>query len=63
MKKALLFFVFFYCNCFGQNPPIAIRIDAITSLDSIPNERKFTINYSIENLTNKEVSFFLNLTI
>lgn len=59
MKNILLLF-FLYCNCFGQNPPIAIRIDAITSFDSIPNERKFTINYSIENLTDTAVSFFLN---
>ena len=59
MKNILLLF-FLYCNCFGQNPPIAIRIDAITSLDSIPNERKFTVNYSIENLTDTAVSFFLN---
>lgn len=58
--KNILLFLFFYCNCFGQNPAIAIRIDAITSLDSIPNERKFTINYSIENLTDKEITFFLN---
>jgi len=60
MKNVLLFF-FIYCfNCFGQNPSIALRIDAITSFDSIPQERKFTINYHIENLTEKEVSFFLN---
>jgi hypothetical protein len=59
MKNILLFF-FLYCNCFGQNPPIAIRIDTITSLDSIPSERKFAINYTIENLTDNEVSFFLN---
>ena len=58
--KNTFFFFFFCCNCFGQNPPIAIRIDAITSLDSIPNERKFTVNYSIENLTDTAVSFFLN---
>jgi len=59
MKNIFLFF-FFCCNCFGQNPPIAIKIDAITSFDSIPSERKFTFNYNIENLTDKEVSFFLN---
>lgn len=59
MRKFILLF-FFYCNCFAQNPPIAIMIDSITSFDSIPEERKFTIHYSIENLTDKEVSFFLN---
>lgn len=59
MKNILLLF-FLYCNCFAQNPPITIRIDSITSLDSIPTERKFTINYSIENLTSNEISFFLN---
>lgn len=44
---------------FGQNKPIKINIISVTSIDSIPEERKFTINYSIENTTDKEISFFL----
>ncbi len=59
MKFKILFFFFFSIISLGQNAPILLKIDAITSLDSIPNERKFTINYSIENLNDKEVSFFL----
>ena len=38
---------------------IELKIDAISSKDSIPTERKFTIQYHIENLTDKEVVFSL----
>ena len=45
----------------AQNNPIAIKIDSITSKDSSELlDREFTISYHIENLTNNEVSFFLN---
>lgn len=45
----------------AQNNPIAIKIDTITSKDSSELlEREFNISYHIENLTNNEVSFFLN---
>lgn len=45
----------------AQNNPIAIKIDSITTKDSSELlDREFTINYHIENLTNNEVSFFLN---
>ena len=50
----LLFFI-----TLSVSAQIEFKIDSITSLDSIPTERKFTINYHIENLTDKEVSFFL----
>ncbi len=38
---------------------IELKIDAISSKDSIPTERKFTIQYHIANLTDKEVVFSL----
>ena len=44
---------------FGQNKPLKINIVSLTSIDSIPEERKFTIRYSVENTTDKEVRFFL----
>ena len=53
------FFLLFPILFFGQNKPLKINIVSITSLDSIPEERKFTIRYSVENTTNKEVAFFL----
>ena len=53
-------FVLISFTTLAQNSAIKIEIDSITSLDSIPTERKFTINYHIENLTDNEVSFFLN---
>ncbi|WP_282714294.1 hypothetical protein [Flavobacterium yafengii] len=37
-----------------------IKIDSITFIDSNPTERKFTVLYHIENLTNNPVSFILN---
>lgn len=60
MKNVLLLFFFCCYNCFGQNPPIAIKIDSITSFDSIPDERIFIIKYHIENLIDTEISLFLN---
>jgi hypothetical protein len=46
----------------AQKNPIEIKIDSITSKDSSEFlDREFTINYQIENLTNNEVSFFLNI--
>ena len=53
-------FVLISFTTLAQNSAIKIEIDSITSLDSIPTERKFTINYHIENLTDNDVSFFLN---
>jgi len=44
---------------FSVSAQIELKIDSITSIDSIPSERKFTVNYHIQNTTNKEVSFVL----
>ena len=65
MKIISIVFFLYVTSIFGQNQQIELKIDSIASLDSIPTERKFTINYHIENLTDKEVSLFLypkNLT-
>ena len=60
MRVNFLFILLICFSSFAQNSPIEIKIDAITSSDSIPKERAFTINYHIENLTNNSVSFLLN---
>ncbi|MBK0371076.1 hypothetical protein [Flavobacterium agrisoli] len=45
----------------AQNNVLEIKIDSITSKDSSEFlDREFTISYHIKNLTEKEVSFFLN---
>ena len=54
-----IYFLLLPLILFGHNKPIKIKIVSITSIDSIPEERKFTIKYSIENTTDKEISFFL----
>lgn len=60
MKNAVLFF-FFCCTCNGQNRPIEITIDAITSVDPVDyRDREFTIVYHIKNVSDHDVSFFLN---
>ncbi len=56
MRK--LYYLLFFISC-SVSAQIELKIDHISFLDSIPTERKFTINYHIENLTDKEVSFFL----
>jgi len=43
----------------SQNPAIKIEIDSITSSDSIVF-RKFIVTYHIENLTNRELTFFFS---
>lgn len=60
MKLKLLFLLIGFWS-FSQNRPIEIKIDSITSKDSNEyRDREFTIVYHIKNLSNKEVSFFLN---
>lgn len=60
MKIKLLFLLISFWS-FSQNRPIEIKIDSITSKDSNEyRDREFTIVYHIKNLSNNEVSFFLN---
>jgi hypothetical protein len=55
----LLVFIAFSIS--AQNKPLEIKIAYINSQDSSEFlDREFTIIYHIENLTNREVSFFLN---
>jgi hypothetical protein len=44
---------------FSQTRVLDVKIDTITFDDSNPKNRKYNINYHIENLANNEVSFFL----
>jgi len=60
MKIAYYIILFIPFLFFGQNKPLKLNLLSVTSTDSIPDERKFVVNYSIENTTNKEISFFLN---
>jgi hypothetical protein len=55
-----ILFVFITLTSFAQNPTIKLEIDSVTFVDSIPTERIFTINYHIENLIEKPISFIVN---
>ncbi|MDN3678159.1 hypothetical protein QWY90_12665 [Flavobacterium paronense] len=57
--KHLLFLLISF-TAFAQNKAIKIEIDSVTSFDSIPTERIYTIKYHIENLTDKPISFIAN---
>ena len=56
-----IFLLAFFCSfsAFAQNQSIRIAINSITSSDSL-SFRKFSINYSLSNLTSNKISFFLN---
>lgn len=60
VKNKFLVFILFSIGVFSQNTPIEITIYSVTSFDSIPSERIFTINYHIQNLADKDISLFLN---
>jgi hypothetical protein len=55
----LIYVLFFSISMLSQTRVLDVKIDAITFDDSNPKNRKYNINYHIENLTNNEVSFFL----
>jgi hypothetical protein len=59
MHLKYLFIIFIPTIFFGQNKPIKLHVLSVTSTDSIVEERKFTIQYALENTTNQVVSFFL----
>jgi len=56
--KILIAFLF-SISIFAQTKALDVKIDAITTDDSNPKQRTFTISYHIENLTDSEISFFL----
>ena len=58
MKNIIVLFLL-TTSIFAQDENLAIKIENIVTNNTNPKEQHFTINYSIENLTNKEVSFYL----
>jgi hypothetical protein len=60
MRFISLLFLFFSVYSFAQNTELEVKIDSITFIPLNSNERKFTINYHIENKTNIPVSLILN---
>ncbi|WP_300570518.1 hypothetical protein [Flavobacterium sp.] len=56
--KILIAFLF-SISLSAQTKMLDVKIDSITTNDSNPKKRAFTINYHIENLTENEISFFL----
>jgi hypothetical protein len=59
MKKIVVLLFLFSLSVFSQNKAIDVKIDSITSDDSNPKKRVYTINYHIENLSDNSISFFL----
>lgn len=57
--RITLLFLFFSTILFAQNSIIDLKIDSIEVADS-DNERKYTVNYHIENRTDKKISFLLD---
>lgn len=57
--RITLLFLFISSLLFAQNPIIDLKIDSIEVADS-ENERKYTVNYHIENRTDKKISFLLD---
>lgn len=60
MRTTLIVFLFFSLFGFAQNTELELKIDSVTSIDASAKQRKFTIQYHIENRTNTIVSFLLN---
>ncbi len=59
MRITVLLFLFSSIT-FAQNQIIDLKIDSIIASDSIANERKYTINYHVENLTQNKICFLLD---
>jgi hypothetical protein len=59
MKKIVVLLFLFSLSVFSQNKAIDVKIDSITSDDSNPKKRVYTINYHIENLSDNSIYFFL----
>lgn len=54
-----LYLLLFCVNLFSQPKPIEIKINSIKAVDA-GKERKFTLTYTITNLTDKTIHFILN---
>jgi hypothetical protein len=59
MRIKLILILLYSTFLFGQKT-VEIKIESLTSLDETPEERTFTIKYSITNKTNKTIHFILN---
>ncbi|MEO8234056.1 MAG: hypothetical protein ABI549_01465 [Flavobacterium sp.] len=59
MKKISVLLFLLSLSVFSQNKVINAKIDSITSDDSNPKKRVYSINYHIENLSDSSISFFL----
>lgn len=60
MRLLQLLLLFISQALFAQDAIIELKIDSVTSSDSIPDQRKYVVNYHIKNLTDKKISFLLN---
>lgn len=47
---------------FAQNPIIDLKIDSVEVVDSDPKERKYIVNYHLENRSDKKIAFLLDTT-
>lgn len=54
------YFLLFSISVFSQSKPIEIKIDSIKTSTTEEGDRKFTIQYSIANKSDKPASFVLN---
>lgn len=57
---SLIVLLFFGWNCNVQTTEVAVQIDSITHIDPSPNERLFTVHYSVTNKTKSLISLVLN---
>lgn len=58
--KPLYLLLLISFSAISQNKPLSFEIDKLTSVDSIATKRIYTIEYHIENTSDKTVSFVLN---
>lgn len=56
-----VYLLLFCVSLFGQKKPLSFEIDKLTSIDSI-SKRCYTLEYHIQNVSDKTVSFILNGT-
>ena len=57
--------ILFCLLCFStivwaQKPVLELQMDNVKVADTLSNHRKFTISYHIENLSDSQVSFYLD---
>ena len=60
MKITYFLFLFITLSAFSQEKILAVTINSIIKKDTVVDNRKFTLNYQVENLTDQQISFFFN---